>query len=105
MPRRGNWPKPMVGPRESEAFLRDAQRRARLYYEERNERTKAKEEKRHAARGAMLRQQKERERNGFYEGAPSVALALAHTMRGRLRRRIRRDETGPRKGTNLIRLR
>lgn len=51
----------------------------------------------------MLKRQAERERNGFYEGTPSVASALQAQGSGRKYRRVRVD-IGKRSGGNLVRV-
>ena len=65
--------------------------------------SKPKREARWRAHKALLERQKERERNGFYEGQTSVATALAHSGAGRLQR-VKKNDTGKRKSNNLTRL-
>lgn len=62
------------------------------------------EAKRKARGRALLGRQARREKEGFYDGLLTVAVALVHRRAGRLYRRVLRDDTGKAKYNNLVRL-
>jgi hypothetical protein len=94
-----------VTPRQEGAFpnrSRQVERQNDRRIETEN-RAAAADTARRLRRRELLNRQAEREKNGFYDGQPSVDNALAHTGAGRLQR-VKRDDTGKRRAGNLVRI-
>lgn len=77
--------------------------RDKAYDTVRAARAKQREAEQRNAKRALLDRQSRREMNGFYDGTPSVASALAAQGSGRKYRRVRKD-VGKRSSPNLVRV-